>query len=135
MIAIDPHPSARMLRGFSATWLLFCVAVGFWLARHSVAGPASFAVWAVGGVGGTLGLAAPRAMRWPYLALAYASYPVGLLVSTLLLGLIYFGVLTPIGLWLRLRGRDPLDKRIDRSARSYWQKRTPTKLERYFDQY
>ena len=135
MNAIDRHPSARTLRVFSAACLLFCAAAGLWLAPPSVPGPASFAVWILGGIGGVLAFTTPRAMRWPYLALAYALYPVGLLVSTLLLGLIYFMVLTPIGLWLRLRGRDPLDKWIDRDVKTYWRKHTPTKIERYFEQY
>jgi hypothetical protein len=44
-------------------------------------------------------------------------------MSPLFLGLFYFGGLTPIGLALRLFGKDPL--RLKRSGASYWIERTP----------
>ena len=45
------------------------------------------------------------------------------IVSPVLLGLFFFTVVTPIGLWLRLLGKDPL--RLKRGAASYWVKREP----------
>ena len=50
--------------------------------------------------------------------------------TRLILGLFFFLVLTPIGLAMRLAGKDILDKRIDRSARSYWVKRQRSQLEK-----
>jgi len=44
-------------------------------------------------------------------------------MSPLFLGLFYFGGLAPIGLALRLFGKDPL--RLKRSGASYWIERTP----------
>jgi hypothetical protein len=41
-------------------------------------------------------------------------------VGPLALGALYFGVLTPLGLVLRLAGCDPLRLRFDRRAPSYW---------------
>lgn len=43
----------------------------------------------------------------------------------LLSGIFYFGVLTPLGLVLRLAGRDPLRLRRDPAAPSYWIARAP----------
>jgi hypothetical protein len=40
--------------------------------------------------------------------------------SPLALGALFFGVLTPLGLVLRLAGCDPLRLRFDRRAPSYW---------------
>jgi len=70
-----------------------------------------------------------------YLALAYAAYPFGAIASVVLLGLIFFAVLTPIALWLRIRGKDPLEKSIDRAKKSYWRVRSPSNLGRYFKLY
>jgi hypothetical protein len=44
-------------------------------------------------------------------------------VSPLLLGLFFFTVVTPIGLGLRLLGKDPL--RLKRGAATYWVERQP----------
>ena len=47
------------------------------------------------------------------------------IVSPLALGILFFLVVTPIGLMMRLFGKDPLRLRLDRSASSYWIERTP----------
>jgi hypothetical protein len=63
----------------------------------------------------------------------YLTYPLGWTFSHLLLGLIYFGVMTPIGLCLRAVGRNPLHLDIDRAASSYWIERPPPDdVEGYF---
>ena len=46
-------------------------------------------------------------------------------ISPVILGIIFYGVLTPIGLILRVRGRDILRLRFDRTAASYWIAREP----------
>ena len=48
----------------------------------------------------------------------------------------YYLVLTPIGLIRRISGRDPLHRRFDRDADSYWIARKPASdTKRYFRQY
>jgi hypothetical protein len=44
-------------------------------------------------------------------------------LSMILLGLIYYGMFTPVGLAFRVAGRDPLHRKLDRAAKSYWQVR------------
>lgn len=46
-------------------------------------------------------------------------------VSPIALGVLFFLVVTPTGLLMRLLGNDPLRLRLDRSAKSYWIKRAP----------
>ena len=46
------------------------------------------------------------------------------IVSPLVLGLLYTVAVVPTGLYLRLRGTDPLRLKRDPAARSYWQPRT-----------
>jgi hypothetical protein len=45
--------------------------------------------------------------------------------SPALLGAVYYGVLTPLGLLRRRRSRDPMHLRFDRDAPSYWVPRPP----------
>ena len=46
-------------------------------------------------------------------------------VSPVALGILYFCVVTPTGLLLRVFGKDPLKLRMDRTATSYWIARSP----------
>jgi hypothetical protein len=66
----------------------------------------------------------------------YAAYPIGWVVSHVLLALIYFGVLTPIGRIMAVCGYDPMERRFDRAASSYWIEREPNRdASRYFRQF
>ena len=47
------------------------------------------------------------------------------IVSPVVLGIMFFGVITPMGLLMRALGKDPLRLRLDKPARSYWIERTP----------
>lgn len=49
-------------------------------------------------------------------------------VSPIALAIVYFGIIVPIGLLLRIAGLDPLRSRHDSSARSYWINRDPLGL-------
>ena len=49
----------------------------------------------------------------------------GRIVSPIVLGAIYFGVFMPVGVVMRLFGRDALCRSFDTAARSYWVRRDP----------
>ena len=46
-------------------------------------------------------------------------------ISPIFLGILFYLVFTPIGLFLRLLGMDPLKLKLDRNADSYWIDRDP----------
>ncbi|OZA25390.1 MAG: hypothetical protein B7X93_10905 [Hydrogenophilales bacterium 17-61-9] len=47
------------------------------------------------------------------------------IVSPVILGIMFFGVITPVGLLMRLAGKDLLRTKFDRDAPSYWIRREP----------
>jgi hypothetical protein len=49
----------------------------------------------------------------------------GRVVSPVVLGIIFFGVFTPVGLAMRLFGRDAMARQFDRRLNSYWVNREP----------
>jgi hypothetical protein len=49
----------------------------------------------------------------------------GRIVSPIVLGIMYYGMMVPFGLFMRLSGRDPMHRRLDPQAASYWQPRLP----------
>ena len=62
-------------------------------------------------------------------------YPIGFIVSHVMMGTIFYLILTPIGLAMRLAGHDPLQRRWDANARSYWTRHAPSRdITRYFRQ-
>jgi hypothetical protein len=83
--------------------------------------------WALGIAAGFLGLAmlAPRVLAplnrlWLRLGLLLHR-----VVSPIALGIVFFGVITPMGVIMRLAGKDLLRLRSDASAASYWVDRKP----------
>jgi len=53
-----------------------------------------------------------------------------------LLAIVLYLVFTPVGLLLRLLGRDPLERGFDRAAPSYWTaRRRADTMDRYFRQF
>jgi hypothetical protein len=77
----------------------------------------------------------PRLGGRIYRAWLAASRPIGWTVSFLLLAFVFYAILTPTGLLMRLTGRDPMERRIDRDAPTYWKRRTPVHdSRRYFRQ-
>ena len=66
------------------------------------------------------GLLAPLNRLWARFGLLLHK-----IVSPIVLGIMFFLVITPMGLVMRLFGKDPLRLRIDRGASTYWIGRTP----------
>jgi hypothetical protein len=130
------NPPSKALRQFSAAWLVVFLALGLhhWLARgHDRVGPA-LCVLAVS-VGG-LGLARPRAVGWLFLASMVVAFPVGWVLSLLMLAIMYYGIITPVALVFRLRGRDLLCSKPAPGRPSFWVARQmPGDIRRYFKQY
>ena len=91
---------------------------------------------ALGALCGLLSLVAPGANRWLYVGLMVITWPIGFVVSLVMLGVLFFLVVSPISFIMRLIGRDPLHRRFDPSAPTYWRKvsgrRDPAS---YFRQY
>jgi hypothetical protein len=62
----------------------------------------------------------------------------GYFVSRILLTIIFFIVITPMALIFRVIGKDPMDRKLDRKAVSYWTQREPeaeSTVERYEKQF
>ena len=77
-----------------------------------------------------------RITRIIYRGLILVTLPIGYVVSFILLAAFYFLLLMPVGLAFRLFGRDPLGRKFDPDADSYWvAHRPPEGLDRYFRQF
>jgi polyferredoxin len=75
----------------------------------------------------TLGLVAPRSLKQVYVGWMGVGFLLGLIVSTTLLTMFFYLVVTPIGLIARLMGKDFLARKWDQKANTYWLARDRTK--------
>jgi hypothetical protein len=66
-----------------------------------------------------LGAVAPRLLAGPYRAWMGLAEALSKVVTTLVLAIVFFLIVTPIGVFKRLTGWDPLERRAPRRA-SYW---------------
>lgn len=136
MSQINTNPTAQVLRSFSRLWLpAFVVLVSVLLYRHL---GQSWAIGA-GGIGAlvVLGCLLHSGMaRLVFVGLLVITYPVGFIVSHLILAVLYFAILTPIGLCARLFGYDPMRRSFKEGQTSYWIERNNSRSSKsYFRQY
>ena len=69
---------------------------------------------------GALAMLRPRLLHLPNVAWTRLGALLERIVNPIVLGIVFAVVVTPLALVMRLAGRDPLRRRIDRAATSYW---------------
>lgn len=136
LIELKLNPTRRELRQFALIWFPFFFGLlGAADLYKTGSVSTAVAIWTAGVFISTLGLLFPPFMRLIFIGLLYAVYPIGWTVSHLLFAAAYYLVVTPIGLLMRVVRGDPLMRRFDRSAESYWTRRETTEnVDRYFQQ-
>lgn len=137
LIDIKKDPTARDLEQFATMWFpAFCALVSVWTYRGagSVVWPSLIGVVAVAVA--VVGAIKPLALRPVFVGWITATYPIGWVVSHAILAAVFFLAVTPIGILRRTIGGDPLTRRFDRGARTYWVPRTGNpESARYFRQF
>lgn len=134
LIRINKNPTGRQLLVFGTAWFVALGALGW--ASYSRGRPhVAEAAWSLSLCVPIIGIAYPRSLRWIYLGLSYATFPIGFVVSHAVLALLYFLVLTPVGMTMRVFRYDPLARKFDPKARTYWAPRDKQRPpESYFNQ-
>ena len=124
MIDIQWNPKQKQLRQFASIWFpAFCALVGWSIAQKTGHWHEVEIGWAVSGIISIAGIVFPPLIRPVFVGLILLTYPIGWVVSHLLLGAIFFGVVAPIGLILRVMGHDSLSLKFPLN-RSMW--KSPT---------
>jgi len=96
---------------------VFAVLGALFLWRHKAIGP--YFLWPGVGVV-AFGAVFPRALKWVYIAWMSVAFVLGFIMAHVILTLLFYLVITPIGLLARLAGKDFLSLKLDRAAKSYW---------------
>lgn len=136
LVTINRNPSPKELRWFGALLGAFLGVAGHLVSRKAGLAGVAPALWALAVAVPAVYYAVPRVRRPIYLGWTYLTFPIGMTVSWVVLSLVYFAVVTPVGLALRLAGRDPLQRALERGRASYWNDHpTGDDPSRYFRQY
>jgi len=113
-------PTDRMLRQFSLLWIIFLGAIAglqeFYYDRPIVAGILALLAVTVG----PLGLAWPATIRPIFIGWMALAYPIGWVVSRVILGILFFGMFAPVALIFRIIGRDAMGLKRQSRAATYW---------------
>ena len=129
-------PPPKLLRQFAVLWLLFFGSSAAWQGmvrgRPVVASALALVALAVG----LAGILRPAAARPIFVGWMVLAFPIGWTVSLLLLGIVYFGIFTPMALVFRLTNRDALGLRPGPEKETYWEPHpAPADIRRYFRQF
>lgn len=81
-------------------------------------------------------LVAPLGNKWVYVGLAVVTFPIGIVLSYTIMLFLFFVVFGSIALLLRLFRYDPMNRKLDENADSYWSDARPSRpTSDYFKQY
>lgn len=110
-------------RSFGIVFAVVFLVIGLW----TLAAGAGVRLWAVGIAGVFLALALGRPSLLAPLNRVWARFglALGRITSPLATGLLFYLVVTPLGIALRVLGKDPLRLRLEPGAKSYWIERRP----------
>jgi hypothetical protein len=137
VVQINTDPTRRQLKQFGFIWMGFVAFFGA-VAFFKFGNPSlARGVWVAAVVVPVVGRIFPRFMRWVFLGMSYLAFPIGFVVSHVVLAVVYYLVLTPIGILTRLFGYDSMRRRFDPEAKSYWVERSAAAggSKRYFRQF
>jgi hypothetical protein len=130
------RPSDKTLRQFVALWLLSFAGLACW---HGIVRENTVIAWVLAGAAllvGIVGAVKPPLVRPIFVGWMILAFPIGWLISRIVLGLAFYAVFTPVALVFRLSGRDALLRRFRPEARTYWSaKPTPADVRSYFRQF
>ncbi len=116
-------PSNRSF-GYTVGGILLCLGLGKWFIAGSPT-PVSIGFATLGATLVVLALIWPASLTLPNQLWTKLGLLLFKIVNPIVMLLIYVTTFVPVGLFLRLRGRDPLAASFDRMADTYWVVRPP----------
>ena len=128
----DPTPT--VLRNFGLLVGAIFLFIALWPFVVRGDGPRIWAV-AIAAPLLLLGAFAPRTLRLPYRFWMGIGAVLGWVNARILLGVVYFLIVTPMGLAMRMLGKDPMRRSFDRESASYRvrrEARSPDHMRRQF---
>jgi membrane-anchored protein YejM (alkaline phosphatase superfamily) len=126
LIRLNTRPSRRQLIQFGIAWVVFFLLAALFAAWRSASVP-PWPMVALALIPPLIGWIFPGFLRVLFVALSVVTFPIGFVVSHLILAALYYLVLSPIGLILRVVKPGLFPKRPAPSLTTYWHPRPRTR--------
>jgi hypothetical protein len=145
MVEINFRPDERTLRQFG--WialggfglLALCAWNGWLVFRHGLGEwrqPVAFGLAGLGLLSALFSLVFPKANAPLFVGLSVVAFPIGFVLSYVIMATLFYVVIAPVGFVMRLFGKDPMDRRLLPKAATYWvDARPPRAKADYFKQF
>ncbi|MBU0504083.1 MAG: SxtJ family membrane protein [Candidatus Omnitrophota bacterium] len=116
----------RSLRKYGITMFVALVIIGTILLFKQK--PVYIWFYGIGSLFLVLGVAIPGSLKQVYIIWMKLAFVLGWINTRIILALMFYLVFTPIGLVMKLFGKDLLDRKIEKNKESYWKKREVKKF-------
>ena len=136
VVEIKLNPTRSDLKWFGLMMLVFFGILGtvFYFKVKTL--NTAYTLWSLGVVVAFVYYLAPRLRHPMYVGWMRAVFPLGWLISHVVLSIVYYVVVTPIGLIMRLFRYDPMKRHFEPDSPSYWvEHKTGVDPARYFRQF
>ena len=136
IIEINRNPTQRELLIFCLLLGLFTGLVGLLTYFRWDSPAVAWGIWIGGGIITLLNFTVPPLRRVFYLTWMCVTFPIGWTISHTILAILYYGILTPTGLIMRLFRFDLMSRNLRSGRDTYWEKYYPAaNPKRYFRQF
>ena len=123
LLKLNLAPSPKDLRVFAGCLTVFLLIFAAMAWRKDAQGAAQILALSATAVL-LIGLILPRALTWVFKGAVLITYPIGFILSHVIMAVIFFVVMMPIGLIMRGLGRDPLNRKFSSEKSTYWEKKS-----------
>ena len=133
---LNINPDDKTLREFGVVALFGFGLAGVLVGLKWDAWIISYCFWTVGVSSCILGLTRPQFL-WPLFTLMMIiAFPIGFIISNVVLLALYYFLFTPISLCFKIVGRDSLNRKLEPKKTTYWRTRNEEKpASNRFEQY
>ena len=131
---ISSSATIKQIRQFGILVGIVLVAVGSWQLYRQIYPIVRIVLWSIGSFLFAGGLLWPRVLKPLYVLWMFLAHMLSWVNTRIILGVIFYLIFTPIALVMRIAQRDGLQKKINKSASSYWTQRTaPENIKEHFE--
>jgi hypothetical protein len=130
-----PEFDDSTLRQFAGLWLAAFLGLAAFHGLYRGRPTLGVVLAVIALAGGLSGLVRPPSVRVLFATAMGLAMPIGWVVSRVLLGTLFYVVITPVSVLFRLIGRDALARQADKAAPTHWVPREqPTDPRQYLRQ-
>lgn len=139
LMDVNLKPNDKILKDFGIISLVMSIIIAsllHWVKSDPIALSTAGYIVAAGFIVFIMSLISVSLVKPIYIVLVFVTIPIGWVISHLVLGLFYYGMITPVAIYFKLIGRDVMCRKYDKQCDSYWiEHEDPASVKRYKQQF